>query len=75
MLVLVICRVLVFPPVESYFRLLIHKTVESDFNTLCSFSIGEEDERRTVVCQQQAIYRSVKQLFVPRPELNLAVGL
>ncbi|PIK48349.1 hypothetical protein BSL78_14798 [Apostichopus japonicus] len=43
------CSVLIFPPVVSHYRFLIHKFVE-DFPELTSFSIGVEDRRRTVVC-------------------------
>ena len=50
-------RVLLFPPVDNFFRFLIHKTVESDFINLCSFSIGEDENRRTVVCLQESIYQ------------------
>ena len=50
-------RVLVFPPVDNYHRLLIHKTVE-EFLELHSFSIGEGEDRRTVVCRQERLLRS-----------------
>ncbi|XP_030841636.1 R3H and coiled-coil domain-containing protein 1, partial [Strongylocentrotus purpuratus] len=42
-------EVLVFPPVTSYHRLLIHSTAQ-EFSRLCSFSISQGDNRRTVVC-------------------------
>jgi R3H domain len=42
-------RALLFPPVNNYRRFLIHKTVEQ-FSDLKTFSIGEGDARRTVVC-------------------------
>ena len=44
---------------NNYHRLLIHKTIEEDFHTLCSFSIGVEEERRTVVCSHATLYRFV----------------
>lgn len=43
-------RVLVFPPVSNFRRFLIHKLVEESFPTLKTFSVGEDDARRTVVC-------------------------
>ncbi|KAK6185755.1 hypothetical protein SNE40_007917 [Patella caerulea] len=52
-------RVLVFPPVDSYHRLLIHKVIEPN-KLLRSFSIGEGDNRRTVVCLQHALLRGPK---------------
>ncbi|XP_074644039.1 uncharacterized protein LOC141900883 [Tubulanus polymorphus] len=42
-------RVLIFPAVDNYHRLLIHRTVEK-FPDLKSFSIGQGHQRRTVVC-------------------------
>lgn len=50
-----------FPPVNSYYRLLIHKQVERLQPDLHSFSIGVEEGRRTVVCHpQQLLVRSVE---------------
>lgn len=48
--------VLIFPPVNSYRRFLIHKVCElvtsSQPKELATFSIGVGDRRRTVVCQR-----------------------
>ena len=49
-------RVLLFPPVNNYLRLLFHKTVES-YPPLHSFSVGEGAGRQTVVCWKQAVIR------------------
>jgi len=48
-------RALVFPPVSNYHRFLIHKVVETGFPEFTTFSIGEGEERRTVVCFQQQL--------------------
>ncbi|KAK7476448.1 hypothetical protein BaRGS_00032283 [Batillaria attramentaria] len=52
-------RIFLFPPVESHYRFLIHKTVE-DFPTLASFSIGEGEGRQTVVCLVSTLNRTPK---------------
>lgn len=46
-------RVLVFPPVNNYRRFLIHKLIEEEFKELKTFSIGEGDDRRTVICYKE----------------------
>uniref|UniRef100_A0A914WV55 R3H domain-containing protein n=2 Tax=Plectus sambesii TaxID=2011161 RepID=A0A914WV55_9BILA len=42
-------RVLLFPPVSSYHRYLLHNTIAEQYPLLCTISIGEGNERRTVV--------------------------
>ena len=54
-----VSSVLLFPPVTNYHRLLIHKTVEADFPFLHSFSVGEKDDRRTVVCWKDIVKQKV----------------
>ncbi|CAK1545438.1 unnamed protein product [Leptosia nina] len=48
--------VLVFPPVSNYRRFLIHRCVEQlSRPELTTFSIGVNDERRTVVCYRDKL--------------------
>lgn len=52
-----IFRVLLFPPLSRHHRLLIHKSVESDFPVLITFSIGAQETRQTVVAFREACER------------------
>ncbi|XP_070541393.1 protein starmaker-like [Ptychodera flava] len=62
-------RLLVFPPLLSHYRFLIHNVTE-DFTFLTSFSIGENESRRTVVCPQVLRVMSAKQQEVPDSHWN-----
>lgn len=53
--------VLVFPAVSPRLRFLIHQVVESNFETLKTFSIGTID-RRTVICPK-SIYMEKEKYF------------
>lgn len=56
------CSVLVFPPLSNRKRFLIHNFVEINYRcdpVLCTFSIGCGDARRTVICHQKDLIRSV----------------
>ncbi|GFS02349.1 R3H and coiled-coil domain-containing protein 1-like [Elysia marginata] len=51
-------RVLLFPPLCNFNRLLIHKTVEAHFSELSTFSIGRGRSRRTVVVFRTTLERA-----------------
>ncbi|GFO13626.1 growth inhibition and differentiation-related protein 88-like protein [Plakobranchus ocellatus] len=51
-------RVLVFPPLCSFNRLVIHKLVEANFPELATFSIGQGCSRRTVVAFKSTCERA-----------------
>lgn len=58
--ILYIFSILLFPPVNSYYRFLIHKVCNSLANELINcelttFSIGIGDYRRTVVCHSNQL--------------------
>ncbi|XP_059620924.1 coiled-coil domain-containing protein R3HCC1L [Phlebotomus argentipes] len=50
-------RVLIFPPVNNFRRFLIHKTCEEVAinHDIATFSIGQGQERRTVVCSKSQL--------------------
>ena len=50
-------RVLVFPPINSYRRFIIHQLVQERFIDLRTFSIGQGSARRTVVCYKSDVIR------------------
>ncbi|XP_017892589.1 uncharacterized protein LOC108632472 isoform X2 [Ceratina calcarata] len=53
-------RVLVFPPVNSYRRYIIHQLVQDRFADLHTFSVGQGSARRTVVCYKSDVIRDSK---------------
>jgi len=58
-------QALVFQPLAGYQRFLVHRLVENAFKELTSFSIGEDGERRTVICfKENKLHKELK----PEPE-------
>ena len=51
----VLNRVLVFPCINSYARLKLHELTKETFADLASFSVGQEADRRPVICKQQLL--------------------
>lgn len=64
------CSVLIFPPVNSYRRFLIHKVCESitanQPRALSTFSIGTGDQRRTVICHRYQLLVDLKTVSLKR---------
>lgn len=76
---LLCCSVLLFPPVNSYRRFLIHKVCEAitanQPQALSTFSIGAGEQRRTVICHRHQLLvdlrsDSVKRLVLHRLSAN-----
>jgi len=64
--------VLLFPPVNSYRRFLIHKVCETitanQTRALSTFSIGAGSQRRTVICHRYQLLVDLKNVSLKRSE-------
>lgn len=52
--------VLCFPALPSRLRFLTHRLVEEQFESLCSFSVGKCDLRRTAVCSKSRLVSALE---------------
>ena len=53
---------MIFPAIDSRRRYLLHKTVETYYPQLCTFSVGEDESRRLIIAFVKRL-----ETFVYRP--------